>query len=79
MSILTAMAKGQGQRKRRGGRGGRKGKKGGGGVMTGMRSGFKNVANAVTGAEETTKKSSWIVTALLIVVAGLAAYVFLRR
>jgi|GEM_PF-5089047 len=64
-------------RRRRSNKG--RGKKRGGGIMVGMRSGFKDVANAVTGSEETSKKTNWIVTALLIIAAGVAVYVFLHR
>ncbi len=47
--------------------------------MTGMRSGFKDVAHAVTGNEKASKKTNWIVTVLLVVVAGVALYVFLNK
>lgn len=65
--------------RRRRARGGRKKKRSGGGIMLGMRSGFKDVAHAVTGNEKASKKTNWIVTALLVVVAGVAVYVFLNR
>ncbi len=76
------MSKSARKRKRRGGKGGRGGEKGkgkGSGLMTGMRSGFKDVAHAVSGNEKASKKTNWIVTALLIVGAGVAAYIFLNR
>lgn len=60
-------AKSQRKRRRRGGATGRKK----GGLMLGMRSGFKNIASSVTG-QETTGKSRWIgnvITVLLILAA----------
>lgn len=50
------------------------------GVMMGMRSGFKNVANSVTGAEpEGTKKSTWIGTVITILLVVAAAALLFQR
>ncbi|HET6610374.1 MAG TPA: hypothetical protein VFG83_00220 [Kofleriaceae bacterium] len=38
-----------------------------GGVMLGMRSGFKSVANSVSGGKSAKGKSSWLGTALTVV------------
>lgn len=52
------------------------------GVMTGMRGGFKNLADTVAGSgeKEKSKKGSWIGTALtvLIVAAAVAYYLYQR-
>ena len=80
VAYTPPMSKSARTRKRRGGKGGRSGKKkGGGGMMRGMRSGFKDVAHAVSGNEKASKKTNWIVTVLLVIGAGVAAYVLLNK
>ena len=50
------------------------------GVMMGMRSGFKNVANSVTGAEpEGSKKSTWIGTVITILLVVAAAALLFQK
>jgi hypothetical protein len=69
-----------GGRKRAKKRRAQKSKKGkGGGVMMGMRSGFKNVASSVTGAEPEGKKSSWVGTAITILLLVAAAALLFQR
>lgn len=71
------MGKSKRKRRRRGGRSSKSGKSG---VLLGMRSGFKNVAGAVTGTAEPKKgKSSWFGTAVLVLlVVAAAAFLFSR-
>ncbi len=68
-------SKRSGTRKRRGGSG--RGKKKG--VLLGMRSGFKNVAHSVVGAESETKKKSSLGGTLLTVLLLVAAAALLYR
>lgn len=51
------------------------------GVMTGMRGGFKNLADSVAGTKEKKKKSSstWIGTALTIAIVVAAVAYFLSQ
>lgn len=63
------------KRKRRGGRRGRSGRSGGGGVLTGMRSGFRNAAHTVTGVRTPRGRArrrgvSLILTAVFVIAAA---------
>ncbi|HTM18856.1 MAG TPA: hypothetical protein VL172_00045 [Kofleriaceae bacterium] len=65
------------KRKRRRGGGGAKKK---GGVLMGMRSGFKNVAHTVAGKEEPKSRAGKIAsTALTVVLVIAAAWMLYRR
>jgi hypothetical protein len=74
----SKMAKARGKRRKRGGGGGRRGR-GGGGVMMGMRGGFKNLADSVTGSGERSRKSKWLGTALTVALVIAAAALLLSR
>ena len=50
----------------------------GGGVMFGMRSGFKDVANSVTG-KKTKGKFSWLGTLIVVVLLGAAMLMLIRN
>jgi hypothetical protein len=67
-------SKRSGTRKRRGGSPSRKK-----GVLTGMRSGFKNVAHSVVGAETESKKKSSLASTLLTILLVVAAAALLYR
>jgi hypothetical protein len=72
------MAKARGKRKKRGGGGGRR--RAGGGVMMGMRGGFKNLADSVTGSSsQRSRRSKWLGTALTVALVIAAAALLLSR
>jgi hypothetical protein len=50
-----------------------------GGVMMGMRGGFKKVAGSVTGKGDTSGKSSWLGTALTVLLLAAAVGFVLYR
>jgi len=72
------MANAKPKRKKKNRRGGAKKK---GGVMIGMRRGFKKTANAVVGSKDdkTASKGSWKGTALTILLLAAAVGFFLYR
>ena len=74
------MGKSKGQRKKRRKRGRPTAKKKGG-VLLGMRSGFKNVANTVTGQQPETKskKSSILGTVVTVLLVAAAAALLWKR
>lgn len=50
-----------------------------GGVMLGMRSGFKDVANSVTGKETKKGKYSWLGTVIMVLLLGAAVLMLLKN